>query len=170
MRSHRRQPIRLPRLWDSPGKNTGVGCHFLLQGIFPTQESIPGLLHCRQILNLLSYDGGHLMRRANSLEMTLLLGKIEGTRRREQQDEIWFDGITNLMGMSLSELQEVVKYREAWHAAVHGATKSCARLSTWTATTTETSNHCAVCLELLCRAVGHLRFSLLRERRTLLVV
>ena len=70
------------------------------------------------------------MRRANSLEMTLLLGKIEGTRRREQQDEIWFDGVTSLMGMSLSELQEVVKYREAWHAAVHGATKSCARLST----------------------------------------
>ena len=63
------------------------------------------------------------MRRAKSLEMTLLLGKIEGTRRREQQDETWLDGVTDLMDISLSKLQEIVKYREAWHAADHGSHK-----------------------------------------------
>ena len=55
--SHRRQPTRLRRPWDSPGKSTGVGCHFLLQGIFPTQESNPGLPHCRQTLYHLSHQG-----------------------------------------------------------------------------------------------------------------
>ena len=60
------------------------------------------------------------MRRAKSLEMTLLLGKIDGTRRREQQDETWLDGVTDLMDISLSKLQEIVKYREAWHAASMG--------------------------------------------------
>ena len=57
MPPHRRQPTRLPRPWDSPGKNTGVGCHVLLHGIFPTQESNPGLLHCRQILYQMSHQG-----------------------------------------------------------------------------------------------------------------
>ena len=72
---------------------------------------------------------GHLMRRTDSLEKTLMLGKIEDRRRRERQRMRWLDGITDLINMSMSKLRELVMDREAWHAVVHGISKSWTRLS-----------------------------------------
>ena len=128
-----RRPLRIP--WTARRSNQSI-----LKEINPEYSSEGLLLR----LKLQYFD--HLMQRTNSLEKTLMLGKIEGKRRRGWQRMRWLDSITDWMDMNLSKLQEIVEDRGAWHATIHGVEKSWTCLSNWTTTIF----HCMIILYFIC--------------------
>ena len=129
--------MRVP--WTARRSNQSI-----LKEISP-EYSLEGLM-----LQLRLQYFGHLMQRTDSLEKTLMLGGMEGRRRRGRQKMRWLDGITDSMDVSLSERRELVMDREAWHAAIHGVTKSQTRLSDQTETETECRFYHRASLEIPC--------------------